>query len=175
MVLEHVKCGQGQKALELFQQMQQEGVWPDAVTFVGVANSSASLVAGCVPYTKLLQHDVEEEEKVLHLRHHSKKSAIAFRLINKFTPPLLNTVIRCSSTEKVALEPPCKLDFLNSYCVWIGVVNSQFFRFLRLCSSTEFGLIDLLKNKNYSSKFLRNWIRGLIIKEKLMLDSITSS
>jgi hypothetical protein len=35
-------------------------------------------------YTKLLQHDVEEEEKVLHLCHHSKKSAIAFRLINKF-------------------------------------------------------------------------------------------
>jgi hypothetical protein len=33
--------------------------------------------------TKLLQHDVEEEEKVLHLCHHSKKSAIAFRLINK--------------------------------------------------------------------------------------------
>jgi pentatricopeptide repeat protein len=26
MVLGHVKCGQGQKALELFQQMQQEGV-----------------------------------------------------------------------------------------------------------------------------------------------------
>jgi hypothetical protein len=66
-------------------------------------------------YTKLLQHDVEEEEKVLHLCHHSKKSAIAFRLINKFTPALLNTVIRCSSTEKVALEPPCKLDFVNSY------------------------------------------------------------
>jgi hypothetical protein len=124
---------------------------------------------------KLLQHDVEEEDKVLHLCHHSKKLAIAFRLINKLTPPLLNTVIRCSSTEKVALEPPCRLDFLNSYCVWIGVVNSQFFRFRRLCSSTEFGLIDLLKNKNYSSKFLRNWIRGLIIKEKLMLDSITSS
>jgi hypothetical protein len=50
-----------------------------------------------------------------------------------------------------------------------------FLRFIRLCSSTEFGLIDLLKNKNYSSKFLRNWIGGLIIKEKLMLDSITSS
>jgi len=42
--------------------------------------------------TKLLQHDVEEEEKVLHLCHHSKKLAIAFRLINKFTPALLNTV-----------------------------------------------------------------------------------
>jgi len=117
MVLEHVKCGQGQKALELFEQMQQEGVCPDAVTFVGVANPSASLVAGCVPYTKLLQHDVEEEEEVLHLCHHSKKSAIAFRRINKFSPPSLNTVIRCSSTEKVALEPPCRLDFLNSYYV----------------------------------------------------------
>jgi hypothetical protein len=42
--------------------------------------------------TKLLQHDVEEEEKVLHLCHHSKKLAIAFMLINKFTPALLNTV-----------------------------------------------------------------------------------
>jgi hypothetical protein len=78
-----------------------------------VANPFASLVAGCVPYTNLLQDDVEEEEKVLHLCHHSKKLAIAFRLINKFTPVLLNTVIRCSSTEKVALEPPCRLDFLN--------------------------------------------------------------
>jgi hypothetical protein len=65
-----------------------------------------------VPYTKLLQDDVEEEEKVLHLCHHSKKLAIAFRLINKL-PALLNTVITCSSTEKVALEPPCRLDFLN--------------------------------------------------------------
>jgi pentatricopeptide repeat protein len=55
MVLEHVKCGQGQKALELFEQMQQEGVCPDAVTFVGVANPSASLVAGCVP-ARLMPH-----------------------------------------------------------------------------------------------------------------------
>jgi pentatricopeptide repeat protein len=33
MILGHVKCGQGQKALELFRQLQQEGVWPDSVTF----------------------------------------------------------------------------------------------------------------------------------------------
>ncbi|KAH8932812.1 hypothetical protein BDL97_19G095000 [Sphagnum fallax] len=44
MVLGHVKCGQGQKALELFQQMQQEGVQPDSVTFVGVLNACASVV-----------------------------------------------------------------------------------------------------------------------------------
>jgi pentatricopeptide repeat protein len=34
MILAHLKCGQ--KALGLFQQMQQEGVQPDSVTFVGV-------------------------------------------------------------------------------------------------------------------------------------------
>jgi len=36
MILGHVECGQGQKALGLFQQMQHEGVQPDSVTFVGV-------------------------------------------------------------------------------------------------------------------------------------------
>jgi pentatricopeptide repeat protein len=41
----HVKLGQGQKALELFQQMQQEGVQPDSVTFVEVLNACANVVA----------------------------------------------------------------------------------------------------------------------------------
>jgi pentatricopeptide repeat protein len=45
MILGHVKCGQGQKALELFRKMQQEGVRPDSVTFVGVLNACASIVA----------------------------------------------------------------------------------------------------------------------------------
>jgi len=36
-----VKCGQGQKVLGLFQQMQQEGVQPDPVTLVGVLNACA--------------------------------------------------------------------------------------------------------------------------------------
>jgi pentatricopeptide repeat protein len=40
-----VKSGQGQKALELFQQMQQEGVWPNSVTFVAVLNACANIVA----------------------------------------------------------------------------------------------------------------------------------
>jgi len=45
MLLGHVNCGQGQKALELFQQMQQEGVSPNPVTFVGVLNACASVFA----------------------------------------------------------------------------------------------------------------------------------
>ncbi len=44
MILGHVKCGQGQKALELFRQMQQEGVQPSSFTFVGVVNACVSLV-----------------------------------------------------------------------------------------------------------------------------------
>ncbi|KAH9556847.1 hypothetical protein CY35_07G052300 [Sphagnum magellanicum] len=45
MILGHGKHTQGQKALELISQMQQEGVKPDSVTFVGVVNACASLVA----------------------------------------------------------------------------------------------------------------------------------
>ncbi len=45
MILGQVKCGQGQRSLELFQQMQQEGVQPDSDTFVGILNACASVVA----------------------------------------------------------------------------------------------------------------------------------
>ncbi len=38
--------------------------------------------AGHVTCTKFVLHDVEEEEKVFHLCHHSEKLAIAFGLIN---------------------------------------------------------------------------------------------
>jgi hypothetical protein len=40
-----VKCGQGQKALELYPEMQQAGVKPCPVTFVGLLNACASIVA----------------------------------------------------------------------------------------------------------------------------------
>ncbi len=38
------KCGQGWKALELFKQMQQEGVPPDSVTFLGFLSACASVL-----------------------------------------------------------------------------------------------------------------------------------
>ncbi len=38
--------------------------------------------AGCVPFYRFLLDDVEEEEKVCHLCHHSEKLAIAVGLIN---------------------------------------------------------------------------------------------
>jgi hypothetical protein len=39
-------------------------------------------LSGLMPYTKLVQHDVEREEKLFHLGHHSEKLAIALGLIN---------------------------------------------------------------------------------------------
>jgi len=45
MILGHVKRGQGQRALGLFQQLQKEGVALDSVTFVGVLNACAIVVA----------------------------------------------------------------------------------------------------------------------------------
>jgi pentatricopeptide repeat protein len=45
MILGHVQCGQWLKALELFRQIQQQGVRPNSVSFVGVLNVCASMVA----------------------------------------------------------------------------------------------------------------------------------
>jgi len=38
--------------------------------------------AGYVPHSTIVLHDVEEEEKVSHLCHHSENLTIAFRLFN---------------------------------------------------------------------------------------------
>ncbi|CAN5976781.1 unnamed protein product [Sphagnum jensenii] len=45
MILGHAKSGHYKKTLELFQQMQQEGMIPDRFTFVPVLNACASLEA----------------------------------------------------------------------------------------------------------------------------------
>jgi len=42
MIVGFVKCGEGHKALELFRQMQSEGVEPVPITFVGVLNACAN-------------------------------------------------------------------------------------------------------------------------------------
>jgi pentatricopeptide repeat protein len=64
MVLGHVKCGQGQKTLELFQQMQQQGVQPNSVTFVGVLKACANLAVieefRCV-HQQIIQSGLESD------------------------------------------------------------------------------------------------------------------
>jgi hypothetical protein len=57
----------------------------------------------------------------------------------------------------------------------LGVMNSQFYRFLRLCSCKKFfvfqmvSLIIFLKAKGYLLKVLLKRTRGLLIKEKFLL------
>jgi pentatricopeptide repeat protein len=63
-----VKCGEGQKALQHFQQMQQEGVQPDPVTFVVVLNACASLQAleeGSRIYEEIIQSSCKSDAFVI--------------------------------------------------------------------------------------------------------------
>jgi hypothetical protein len=56
----------------------------------------------------------------------------------------------------------------------LGVINSQFYRFLRLCSCKKFfvfqmvSLIVFLKVIGYPLKILLKRTRGLLIKEKFL-------
>jgi pentatricopeptide repeat protein len=62
IILGHVKCRQEHKALELFQQMQEEGVQPNCVTFLGVLNSCANLIPteeGKCVHQKIIQMGLE--------------------------------------------------------------------------------------------------------------------
>ncbi|CAM6012288.1 unnamed protein product [Sphagnum balticum] len=75
MILGHVKCGQGQKALGLFQQMQQEGSRPppDYCIHADLQRLSGLMHdLGYVPCTRFVLHVVEEEELVFQLCHHTR-------------------------------------------------------------------------------------------------------
>jgi hypothetical protein len=61
-----------------------------------------------------------------------------------------------------------------SMTVRLGVINGQFYRFLRLCSCKKFfvfqmvSLIVFLKVKGNPLKVLLKRIRGLVLKEKIL-------
>ncbi len=44
MIQGYAKCRQGWEAMKLFRQMQDEGMQPDSVTFMGLLNACASVV-----------------------------------------------------------------------------------------------------------------------------------
>ncbi len=69
MILGHVQSGQGKKGLELFRQMQQEGVRPDSVTIVAVLNACASVVAleeGRSVHQQIVEHGWDSEIFVMN-------------------------------------------------------------------------------------------------------------
>jgi pentatricopeptide repeat protein len=61
MILGYFKYGQGKIALEVYQQMQQEGVQPDSVTFVGVLNASVMALEGRHIHERIIQSGCESD------------------------------------------------------------------------------------------------------------------
>jgi hypothetical protein len=57
----------------------------------------------------------------------------------------------------------------------LGIIDSKFYKFLRLCSSKKFfvfqmvSFIVFLKAKGYLFKVILKRIRGLVVKEKFFL------
>ncbi|KAJ7549626.1 hypothetical protein O6H91_07G060800 [Diphasiastrum complanatum] len=64
MIAGYARCGQGTQALEMFQQMQKEGVKPDSLTFVAALNACADLAAledGRRVHWQVIQHGFEAD------------------------------------------------------------------------------------------------------------------
>ncbi len=143
MVWGHVKCGQGQKALELFRQMQQEGVQPDSVTFAGVLKACSSVVAieeGRCVHQQIIQSGLESDVCVGHslvdMYARCRSMEDAWRVFNKipsrdvvtWTTMILGHV-QCSQGQK-ALE-------LFRQMQWDGVQPDSvtFVGVLKACAS----------------------------------------
>ncbi len=83
---------------------------------------------------------------------------------------------KCSQPEYAGIEM-IRMPHVHSnisMTAKLGVINSQFYRFLRLCSCKNFfvfqmvSLIVFLKAKGYPLKVLLKRTRGLLLKEKFL-------
>jgi len=83
---------------------------------------------------------------------------------------------KCSQPEYAGIET-IRMPHVHSnisITAKLGVINSQFYRFLRICSCKKFfvfqmvSLIVLLKVKGYPLKILLERTRGLLNKEKFL-------
>ncbi|KAJ7561573.1 hypothetical protein O6H91_03G034000 [Diphasiastrum complanatum] len=64
MIVGCAKCGQGEKALDYFEQMQREKVEPDRVTYVGVLNACGNLAAieqGRLVHTQVIRNIMDSD------------------------------------------------------------------------------------------------------------------
>jgi len=94
MISGHVKCGEGQKGLELFHQMQREGVEPDTVTFLGVLNACAIVMA---------LEEGRRVEKEIHKRGYGSDEFMVSGLVDMYA--------KCGSIEDA-------YRVFNKTCTW---------------------------------------------------------
>ncbi|CAM6051292.1 unnamed protein product [Sphagnum compactum] len=103
MILGHVTCGQGQKALALYKEMQQEGVEPDPITFMGVLNACGSVVA------------LEEGRHV-----HEQIIQTGFMSNIHICSSLINMYVKCESIEN-ALRVFTKMP-IHDVVAWNSII-----------------------------------------------------
>jgi pentatricopeptide repeat protein len=102
MISGHVKCGEGQKGLELFHQMQREGVEPDTVTFLGVLNACAIVMA---------LEEGRRVEKEIHKRGYGSDEFVVSRLVDMYA--------KCGTIEDA-------YRLFNKTCTWdVGSWNAM--------------------------------------------------
>jgi pentatricopeptide repeat protein len=117
MILAHVKCGQGQKALDLYRQMREEGAKPNSITFVGVLNAIAGL--GAIEEGRRVQEEVIQSHydldvgvgsSLVHMYSKCGSLEDATRVFNRMTSRDIVTMnamilayVRCGQGQK-ALE-----------------------------------------------------------------------
>jgi hypothetical protein len=92
---------------------------------------------GYVPDTRFVLHDVEEEEKVSRLCHHSEKLAIAFGLIS--TPP--GTSLRIFKNLRVCGDCHTATKFISKIVGRVIIVRdaNRFHHFENgLCSCRDY-------------------------------------
>jgi pentatricopeptide repeat protein len=147
MILGHVECGQGQKALGLFQEMKQEGVDPNSVTLVGVLIACASVFAleegRCVHQEVIpsgLELDVFVRSSLVDMYAKCGSMDDAWRVFNKM--PFRNVVTWNTILEEV----PCMgmvrklLNILNRCEEGVQPNDITFICLLSACSHA--GLMD---------------------------------
>jgi pentatricopeptide repeat protein len=149
MILAHVKSGQAQEALELFQRMQcEEGAEPDRATFLAVLNACASLASlneGRCVQEQIIQNSLGSDVFVANslIDMYSKCGVIddAQKVFNKMTTRDVvawNTMLGGYAMHGLAKEA---LELLERMCEeGVEVDNVTLVALLSACS--HLGLVD---------------------------------
>jgi superfamily II DNA/RNA helicase len=111
-----------------------------------------------------------------------KRDELTLEVRNSFDGLILGFFLSCDIFDKRSQLEYAGIEMIRmphvhsniSMTAKLGVINSQFYRFLRLCSCKKFfvfqmvSLIVFLKAKGYPFKVLLKRTRGLVLKEKFL-------
>ncbi|KAJ7534255.1 hypothetical protein O6H91_13G086000 [Diphasiastrum complanatum] len=145
MIVGYVKCGQGGKALELFHEMQREGLEPNNVTFLGLIEACTNLLSleeGRHVHAQVIQSGWETDTSIENclLDMYAKCESIedARELFNNMSKRKLfswNTMIMGYANCQLGGKA---IDlFFQMQCERVEPDNITFLGVLKACSSTQ--------------------------------------